>query len=115
MSNTDWEELEFMAAATHLLGTVTSQLQGQAQSKPMARDYVDGLVIDTCQTSDLGYETAIMDEVGAHPVARYETGPMAMKGHAWWCKWADEGHRTVHRLGYPGLIEDADIRIVRMR
>jgi hypothetical protein len=109
------EEEEFNTAAEHLFMTLTSSIQGQAKSRPLARDVVDGLVIDTCQTSDLGYETAIMDETGAHPVARYEIAGMALKGHAWWTRWAGEGHKTVTKLGYPGLTPDDEIRLVRMR
>lgn len=108
------DEKQFMEAADHLFATVTSQIQGKSVSRPMARDYVDGILVDTCSTSDLGYETAILDQVGAHPVARYRTASQAMKGHAWWCKHI-RGQKTVISLGYPGLTEDEDIRIVRMK
>jgi len=111
----DEEESEFVNAPSHLFTTITSQIQDGTMSKPLARDYVDGLIIDTAATSDMGAETAIMDEVGVHPVARYSTKEMAMTGHVYWCKWAEDGHKTVVKLGYPGLTDDEEIRIVRMR
>jgi len=110
----DKEEQHFITAASHLLASLTANMGGLTKSRPLARDIVDGLIIDTTETSDLGCETAILDEVGAHPVARYETRDMAVKGHAWWCKHI-VGQKTVVRLGWPGLVEDAEVRLVRMR
>jgi hypothetical protein len=111
---TDKEEQEFLTAASHLLASVTGSMAGLTQSKPLARDIVDGLIIDTAVTSDLGCETAVMDEVGVHPVSRYATRKQAMVGHAWWCKNI-VGKKEVVKLGWPGLIEDETIRLVRMR
>lgn len=83
-------------------------------SEMLARDIVDGLVVSTCATTDMGCETAILDEVGAYPVARYDTREQAMVGHAWWCRNVPN-MQTICKLGYPELIDPEEVRIVRMK
>jgi hypothetical protein len=78
----------------------------------LARTYIDGVVINTAMTGDLGYETAVLDAEAAHPVARYATEDQARAGHQWWRKHI-VGAQTVIELGYPGAIEDEEVRLVR--
>ena len=40
--------------------------------------------VSTCNTYDEGYETALLDANGAHPVERYATKELAIKGHKKW-------------------------------
>lgn len=50
---------------------------------------INGLEVSTAFTSDLGFETAIIDEDGYYPVERYKTKDEAMLGHKKWCKEAE--------------------------
>ncbi len=45
-----------------------------------------GIKVSTAYTSDEGYETAIIDSVGVHPVERYPDIKTAKEGHK---KWLD--------------------------
>lgn len=54
-------------------------------STPVDRATVNGLIVSTVLTTDLGYETAIIDRHGAHPVERYPDKEAAQKGHNTWC------------------------------
>lgn len=44
------------------------------------------LELSTAYTSDEGYETAIIDFNGVHPVERYSNKEKAIKGHSKWKK-----------------------------
>lgn len=82
------------------------------RSTLLAHTYVDEVVVSTALTGDLGYETAILDAEGAHPVARYVNEEQARTGHAWWRKHII-GKQVVTELGYPGALDDEEICLVR--
>ena len=73
----------------------------------------NGLTVSTAFTSDEGYETAILDASGSHPVERYETLFKARIGHAKWfdfCKqW--KGDKVTKLGGLSGLVEDKQITL----
>lgn len=48
----------------------------------------NGIGVSTCNTSDEGYETAILDANGIHPVERYATKELAVEGHKKWVSLA---------------------------
>ena len=93
-----------------LMAGVTAGLLGPQDR--VARNLVKGLVVSTVNTSDMGYETAILDTEHAHPVERYDTREDAVRGHAHWKRRA----RTltkVTRLGYGSLVEPEEFELVR--
>ena len=73
-----------------------------------------GLKISTCWTDDMGFETAIIDKVGVHPVERYQSRKEALDGHYKWIDFAkDLSNHFVLKLGYGELIEDKTIKLSR--
>jgi len=78
----------------------------------VGRDKVNGLIISTVKTSDMGHETAILDKNGTHPVQRYSDQIEAERGHKEWIEKA-KTITTVIKLGYPGLVDDEEITLVR--
>jgi len=69
------------------------------------RTEVTGLIVSTAFTSDMGYETAILDVLGAHPVERYSSREDAEAGHKRWVGQATS-LKTVTVLGYFDLQDD---------
>ena len=66
--------------------------------------------ISTAYTTDMGYETALLDSNGVHPVERYINKEEALKGHVKWCLFAKSGKdKKIIKLGYGELIEDREI------
>jgi hypothetical protein len=61
---------------------------GNHADRCVGRNAICGLVVDTSYTSDCGYETAILDNNGCHPVERYKTKEDAFNGHIKWCNEA---------------------------
>lgn len=51
----------------------------------------NGIIVSTAFTSDEGYETALIDRSGAHPVERYGDKQEAINGHSKWVKFAENG------------------------
>lgn len=58
-----------------------------------------GLGVSTAWTSDEGYETAIGDRAGWHPVERYESRESAEAGHARWTALVETRPTTILKLG----------------
>ena len=74
----------------------------------------DGIGVSTCWTSDFGYETALLDANGAHPVERYKSKEDAKAGHNQWVKDSKK-LESVIKLGTPdGLIESKVIFLKRV-
>lgn len=70
-----------------------------------------GIEVSTAYSSDEGYETALIDTNGTHPVERYETREDAVRGHYKWLIFAhDANGKTVNRLGgFRGLVKGVEI------
>ena len=88
---------------------------GDYETRKVARDVSEcGITVSTCWTIDEGYETALLDENGTHPVERYSTEDDAMRGHCKWLVFAhDANEKTVTKLGgFGGLVEDEEIVLV---
>jgi hypothetical protein len=86
---------------------------GTYETRKVGRTEVNGLTISTAYTSDEGYETALLDTEGAHPVERYSCIEDARLGHEKWCKEA-ETIKTVTMLGgLGGLVPDEVITLSR--
>lgn len=88
-----------------------------ASGGPLERigsDDVDGLTVSTVLTVDMGYETAICDENGAHPVERYSSKAEAERGHvAWKERAATLGEIT--KLGYGDFVQPRPLTLKRAR
>lgn len=66
---------------------------GNYEKRKVARDISkSGIIVSTAYTSDEGYETALIDDNGVHPVERYIDRNNAVKGHAKWLLFADTGN-----------------------
>lgn len=86
---------------------------GNYDTRKLGRTDVNGVTVSTAYTSDEGYETALLDANGVHPVERYDSKSEAEAGHEKWCKEA-ETVETVTKLGcFGGLVDDEVITIVR--
>lgn len=74
----------------------------------------EGLGISTVNSSDMGYETAVIDSSGAHPVERYSSELEAIAGHR---KWVEKSKvlKTIIELGFGSLVEAKDIELVRIK
>ncbi len=78
----------------------------------VARDSACGLTVSTANTSDEGFETAILDTKGAHPVERYDDRPAAIAGHALWVEKCRRGLNRITELGgLGGLVDDQAVTL----
>lgn len=74
-----------------------------------------GIGVSTAYSSDEGYETALLDKNGVHPVERYENKSDAEIGHK---KWVSKSKRikTVIKLGgFGGLVDNKRIVLKRYK
>lgn len=83
------------------------------ETRKIARDTTNsGLEVSTVYTSDEGYETALIDKNGVHPVERYPEKRDAEKGHNKWLDFSNnylEGQEVTELGGLDGLCEDRQI------
>ena len=86
---------------------------GNYDSRKVSRTKVNGVIVSTAYTSDEGYETAIMDVNGVHPVQRYESIEDAKIGHKKWCKKAETVDIITKLCGFGGFVESEKVKIVR--
>lgn len=93
-----------------MFGEISRGLTGGGATR-IARDEVDGLIVSTVDSGDMGPETAVIDRNGTHPVERYESEDEARKGHVAWVENIRKGVRKVTKLGYGRLIEDEPITL----
>lgn len=49
----------------------------------------NGIGVSTAYTSDEGYETALLDANGVHPVERYDSREESVQGHKKWVSFAN--------------------------
>ena len=86
---------------------------GNYESRKVERTEVSGLIVDTCYTSDEGYETAIIDQNGAYPVERYDSKELAIIGHEAWCDKA-KTITEITELGWLDLCDEEKITLQRI-
>ena len=77
-----------------------------------------GLGVSTALTSDYGFETALLDANGAHPVERYPDERSALAGHDRWVTasklierviqlgWSDEEREEIELARVPFGVEN---------
>lgn len=74
------------------------------------RENNNGIGVSTAYTTDEGYETALFDKNGTHPVERYDSKRDAESGHEKWIQFAGKAdNQKVTKLGGLGLIKDREI------
>lgn len=78
----------------------------------LAQEEVAGITVSTVLTRDQGYETALLDANGAHPVERYENREAALAGHE---RWKAESATALHvlKLGYGLEVEPERVVLER--
>lgn len=81
--------------------------------RKVGRDDIDGLTISTAYTSDEGFETAILDKNGVHPVQRYDSREEAIIGHSFWCEQSKNAISVTKLPGLGGLIPSEEIILER--
>ena len=88
---------------------------GNYEARKVGRTKVSGLIISTCETNDEGYETAVCDKNGAHPVERYPNKKDAVIGHEKWVGKAKK-LKTIKKLGgFGGIVKDEIISLERLQ
>lgn len=95
----------------NMLGAMASDM-GNYNSRKVSRDEVNGVTVSTAYTSDCGYETALLDKNGVHPVERYESQEKAVTGHASWLRKA-ETLTTFTKLRHGDSVADKNMKISR--
>ncbi len=78
------------------------------------REYIEkeSVGVSTCYSSDEGYETALIDYNGVHPVERYKTKEQAISGHQKWLQKANFFiNKEIQVLGWSDMEEDKIIQI----
>lgn len=92
------------------LGSLLIGLRGPLRK--LARTEVAGLIVSTMLTPDCGWETAVIDAQGAHPVARYADEQSAEQGHAAWVAKTPT-LEVLTKLGYGDMVPDRVIVLQR--
>lgn len=96
-------------------------LSGMIPGKPLGRlepENNNGLGVSTIDSTDMGYETAILDDGNpdgerALPVERYKSEEAAIEGHAKWCEFVKDGKgKVITRLGYEDMVDTKEITLI---
>lgn len=87
-------------------------MDGNYENRKLGRTEVGTLTVSTAYTTDCGYETAIIDKNGVHPVERYDSKAEAELGHEKWCKEAETVTEVI-KLGWGDWVDDEKITIER--
>jgi len=94
-----------------MLDGISARMQGFKPNRFPSR-VRNGLRISTVETPDMGWETAIIDKQGPHPVERYGSLEQAKEGHETWTKRA-HFIKELTEIGYGDMIEDERIILER--
>ena len=87
---------------------------GNYEQRKVAKDELEnGVVVSTVDTSDEGYETALLDKEDVHPVERYESRESAETGHRKWLEFAKtvKNGTLIKKLGWQGLVDSKDVTL----
>jgi hypothetical protein len=90
----------------------TSEMMGTYEKRKLGRTEIGGVTVSTAYTTDMGYETAILDKSGVYPVERYATKELAAEGHENWCKKIPN-LTEIRELGYGSLADEKTVKITR--
>jgi len=82
------------------------------ESRKVAKDEArSGIIVSTAYTSDEGYETALLDDNGVHPIERYLTKEEAVRGHAKWLEFAHDANGKIITMlgGFGGIVPNSEV------
>ena len=87
---------------------------GNYEARKLAdKVWIKGIGISTAYTSDEGYETALLDDNGVHPVERYPNREDAFKGHKKWIAKVKKGIKKITKLGgFGGFVGNKEVILV---
>ena len=87
---------------------------GNYETRKVSRTEIgNGLLVSTAYTSDEGYETAIIDSNGVHPVERYKDLETAQNGHAKWVDFCQDGvEKEITELFWSDFGEGNDKKVI---
>ena len=77
------------------------------------REENHGIRVSTAWTNDEGYETALCDEQGVHPVERYKTLKEARAGHKKWIKKSRTVKKVVSLGSSDGIFPPDEVELDR--
>lgn len=103
--------------AMKLLHTIASHRSEDYAERVVGRvepEENEGVGVSTVLSPDWGYETALLDAKGAHPVERYPTREAAEAGHLRWIE-KSKHLAEVFELGYGSVTESHSIDLARGR
>lgn len=87
-------------------------MSGNYENRKVDKTLVNGLIVSTVWTTDMGYETALIDKNKVYPVERYADIEEAKKGHLKWVKDAETIEACIE-LGYGSLIDEKPVKLER--
>lgn len=97
------------------LMAIFSDMDNYEERKVARTEKKNGITVSTAYTSDCGYETALIDDNGVHPVERYGDGrELAVEGHKRWVKVAKDGIEVTKLGDADGWVSDEQIVIRRL-
>ena len=102
-----------MSDLFNLFEAIAGGMNGNYDSRKVGKDAVNGLVVSTCYTTDMGYETAILDCNNTYPVERYDSKEDAEEGHKKWIKFCKSKKTKITKLGYGSFIDDEEAILER--
>ena len=82
---------------------------GNYQDRVIGRDDINGITISTAFTSDEGFETALVDSKGVHPIERYSSKEEAIVGHKKWKEKMQKPPKKIIELGAWGIVPEKEI------
>lgn len=102
------EQLEMLEVLTVGLSSLMVAFDG-SPSQGIAFDELDnGAAVSTVVTSDLGPETAILNDGHAYPVERYATTEYAEAGHRDWVDRIKRRPKTIQPIGWCAFLGPPD-------
>jgi hypothetical protein len=93
------------------------EIKNSYESRKIARvdpEDNEGVGVSTAWTDDMGFETALLDQNGCHPVERYQSWEDAVRGHFIWVEQA-KIIETVIKLGYDSIVSNKVITLARVK
>lgn len=83
------------------------------EDRKIAKEAAGGLTVSTAWTPDFGFETAVEDSDGWHPVQRYGSREDAVSGHAAWVAKAPDLTMVIELGSVDGWLPDQEVSLRR--
>ena len=83
------------------------------EERKLDRTEVNNFIVSTAYTADEGFETAIIDKNGTHPVERYSNEVLAKSGHKKWSKFClSNRKKKIKKLGWTEFSDWMDKELI---